>query len=356
MIKEYMKKNKIDGLRTIFGRGIFLFFIIHLNLWAFEPLIVTPYPVLGFKEIPFYDDFQKMHRQILVWYPVDPLIEGAPSANPWDMFNVAINAPVAKLPQKSSLVVLSHGYLGNPHQLSWLIRSLIHHGFTVIAIRHNDLMEGRIHANHWQRARDIKIILDQFLSNPFADYVNGNQIAIAGYSLGGTTAIWAAGGKVSKLDALIPGPEFAAIADFARISEALATLNKEMLVKDWREPRIKAAFIMAPAWSWIFDENSLAQISIPTYLIAAEADRVVVTKNNAGLFARYIPHSIYQAIPGKGDHFIFISALNDRQKKMATPNTQFDFLLQDDSSVDRSWIQLQVSEEATRFFKSIFME
>ncbi len=35
--------------------------------------------------------------------------------------------------------------------------------------------------------------------------------------------------------------------------EALPTLNKEMMGKDWREPRVKAAFVMAPAWSWIFD-------------------------------------------------------------------------------------------------------
>jgi predicted dienelactone hydrolase len=354
MIRGYMKKDKINWLRTILHRGVFLLFLMPLTLWAFEPLAVTPYPVVGFKEIPFYDDFQKMHRQILVWYPVDAFIEGSPSTNPWDVFNVAINAPAAKLHQKTPLVVLSHGYMGNPHHLSWLIRSLVHQKFTVIAIRHNDLIEGRVHANHWQRARDIKVILDQFLSNPFADFVNGSQIAVAGYSLGGTTAIWVAGGRVTKLDALIPGPEFASIAEFARIEEALTTLDKEMLTKDWRDPRIKAAFIMAPAWSWLFDENSLAQISIPTYLIAAEADRVLVTKNNAVFFARHIPHSIYQAIPGKGDHFIFISALNDRQRKMATSNTQLDFLLLDDSSVDRSWIQLQVSEEATRFFNSVF--
>lgn len=349
-----MRKDKIDWLKHIFFKAIFLIFFFPLALWAFEPLIVTPYPVVGFKEILFYDEFQKMQRQILVWYPVDALTEGVPSTNPWDVFNVAVNAPVARLQLKTPLIVFSHGYMGNPHQLSWLIRSCVHHGFTVISIQHNDLINGHIHANHWQRARDIKVILDQFLSNSFADFVNANQIAVTGYSLGGTTAIWVAGGRTTKLDNMIPSSEFASIADFVRLEEVLPTLNKEMLSKDWREPRIRAAFIMAPAWSWIFDEQSLSQISIPTYLIASEDDKVVVAKSNAGFFARHIPHAIYQSILGKASHFIFISALNDRQRKMLTSNPQVDFLLMDDSSIDRSWIQLQISEEATRFFNSVF--
>ncbi len=340
--------------REIFPNYLLILLFFPLALIAFEPYPVTPYPVLGFKEVPFFDHFQQINRQLLVWYPVDPQVVGAPSAYPWDTFHVAMNATPAKTPTKRPLIVLSHGYMGNPHHLSWLIREFVHQGFMVIGIRHTDLIDGKIHANHWQRARDIKIILDQFFSNSLSDFVDENQIGIAGYSLGGTTSIWVAGGRTTKLDNLMPGPEYAALREFMRANEVLSTLNKDMMGKNWRDPRIKAAFVMAPAWSWLFDETSLTTISIPVYLIAAEADRVLVTKNNAGFFARHIPHALYQTIPGKADHYIFISALNERQRKLVDPTAQFDFLLEDDASIDRTWIQLQVAEEATRFFQSVF--
>jgi predicted dienelactone hydrolase len=125
-----------------------------------------------------------------------------------------------------------------------------------------------------------------------------------------------------------------------------------MMAKDWRDERVKAAFIMAPGWAWIFDEESLRRIPIPTYLIAASADTVLVAKNNAGFFARSIPKALYQEIPGKADHYIFISALNDRQKKRADPEGRLTYLSEDDVSVDRTWIQLQLVEQAVGFFES----
>lgn len=185
--------------------------------------------------------------------------------------------------------MISHGYLGNPHQLSWLIRGLVHEGYTVAAIHHLDLVEGRLHADHWKRARDITTFLNAFFANPLSQNVNRDKIGVAGYSLGGTTSIWLAGGRTNRLDSLVPGPEFANPREFSRADEALQTLDKQMMSRNWRDPRIKAAFIMAPAWSWLFDEESLHSISIPVYLIAAEADDVIVTKNNAGFFARHIP-------------------------------------------------------------------
>jgi predicted dienelactone hydrolase len=230
----------------------------------------------------------------------------------------------------------------------------VHEGFIVIAIRHNDLMEGKVHANHWLRAKDIKMIIDQFFASPMGEFAHANEIGVAGYSLGGTTAIWVAGGRTTKLDTLIPGSEYADLREFRLADQALPGLNKEMMNKDWRDPRIKAAFVMAPAWAWLFDESSLERISIPTYLIAAEADQVVITKNNAGFFARHIPHAIYQTIPGKVGHYIFISALNERQRKLADLTGRFDFLFQDDATVDRAWLQLQIGEEATKFFHSVF--
>ena len=132
---------------TFLLKKIFVFFFFPLLLYAFEPHRVTPYPVVGFKEIPLDGEAQTSRRHILVWYPVDAQVGGVPSDDPWDLFNVAVNASPAQLPEKFPLIVISHGYLGNPHNLSWLIRNLVYHRFVVIGIRHMDLIEGQVHAN-----------------------------------------------------------------------------------------------------------------------------------------------------------------------------------------------------------------
>lgn len=327
-----------------------------MSLIGFVPKPVTPYPVVGYREVSFFDDFHKVNRNLLIWYPVNPLLPGTNSKSDWDVFKVALEAPPIEAKKKMPLVVISHGYTGNPHQLSWLINGLVHRRFIVIGIQHLDLIHGKAHVNHWQRPMDVKMIIDQFSKDSLAEAADLNKIAIAGFSLGGTTSIWAIGGKAEKLDSLKPGPEYAAPEDFVRIEETLKTFKKDKMASDWRDKRVKAAFIMAPAWAWLFSEESLQKIKVPTYLIAAAEDKVLVTKNNAGFFARNIPHSIFQEIPGKGNHYIFISALNANQRKKVNPKGELNFLFEEDASIDRRWIQLQVVEEAARFFRSVFKE
>ncbi len=338
-------------IRKIRQQILFLLLVFPFTLIAFEPQLVTPYPVVGYQELSFFDELQKMQRQALVWYPINPQVPGEPSKNSWDLFHIAINAPPLQTKIKRPLIVISHGYTGTPHQLSWLIRRLVYEGFFVLAIQHLDLIQGKINSNLWQRPLDIKTLLDQFFASSLAEAVNKNYIAIAGYSLGGTTAIWLAGGRVADLDAVLSNPDLPPL-----IQLALPTLNKDMMGKDWRDARIKAAFVMSPAWGWVFAEESLAKISIPTYVIAGTEDHILGTRNQAAIFARHIPRSIYQMIPGKTGHFIFVSALNEKKMQAVNPSGQINFLLVDDASIDRSWIQFQVAEEAVKFFKSVFIE
>lgn len=335
---------------------LILALILPFTSMAFEPTPVTPFPVLGYQQQSFFDDLQKTKRTLLAWYPIDAGNPGVDSDSPWDVFKVAINAPPKTNTSKMPVVVLSHGYLGNPHQLSWLILGLVHHGFIVISIQHRDLIDGKVHANHWQRANDVKLMIDQFLKSPLAAISQLDHIGIAGFSLGGTTSLWVSGGRTTKLDSLIPSADFASPDEFIHADEALPTINKELMAKEWQDLRVKAAFIMAPAWAWLFDEESLKKITIPTYIIASAADKVLVTRNNAEWFAKRIPHSIYQAIPGNGNHYIFISMLNDPKKKKADPKGELNFLFDEDTDVDRQWIQQQVCEEAVRFFISSFSQ
>lgn len=334
-------------------KQIFLILILFpYYVISFEPKPITPYPVVGYKEIHFFDEFQMAKRNLLIWYPVDPDLPGSPSKDPWDLFQIALNAPFAYSKEKMPVIILSHGYTGSPHQLSWLIRGLVHYGFIVLAIQHLDLDDGKAHANHWRRAVDVGLIINEFTANPVSKQADLGRIGIAGFSLGGTTAVWVAGGRSTKLESLIPGPDYAAPEDYVRANEALPGLNKELMSKDWRDPRVKAAFVMAPGWAWLFDEKSLQNISIPMYFVAAAADKVLVTKNNAGFFAKHTPHAYYQEISGKANHYIFISMLAEGKRKKVDPSRQLGFLFEEDASINRPWIQFQVVDEAVKFFRS----
>jgi predicted dienelactone hydrolase len=311
---------------------------------------VTPYPVVGYIEFPFFDEFHQQTRSLLVWYPVEPLTAGEESPNEWDLFKVALNAPIASSKEKMPVVIISYGYGGTPHQLSWLIKHLIYNNYIVLATQHLDLQNGKPHGNHWQRPKDIHTIIDLFSSKALSSSANLNKIGMAGFSLGGTTAIWLVGGRATKLETIAPGSDYASPEEFRDIDLVLPSLDRDKMSQDWRDNRIKAAFIMAPAWAWIFDEQSLKAVSIPTYVIASSADNVLVTSNNAGFFAKNIPGSSYQTISGEANHYVFISALNEIKRKKANFPPKLNFLIEDSPTVDRNWIQFQVAEEAVNFF------
>ncbi len=147
----------------------YLILIFPGMLLGFEPYPVTPYPVVGYEEVPFQDNGDQLSRNLLIWYPVNPQIEGTASKNPWDVVNVAMGAPPQTSEAKMPVIVVSHGYGGNPHQLSWLIRQLVYGGYIVLGIHHLDLSN---QGNTWKRPQDISTLIDRFTAHPMANYAN----------------------------------------------------------------------------------------------------------------------------------------------------------------------------------------
>jgi predicted dienelactone hydrolase len=328
---------------------VILFFLFN-SLSAFQPHPITSHPVVGYKEISFFDESYQQSRKILIWYPIEPGTKGIPSPNHWDVFDIAVDAPISNPQFKKFLIIVSHGYGGSPHQLSWLINKLVYNDHIVLGIQHLDELNGKPQINIWKRAQDIHTLLDRFVLQPFANFTDLNRIGIAGYSIGGTTGIWLTGGISTRLDPFVPGPNDAYPEEFSGIEQALPSLDKKKMVQNWKDRRIKAAFLMAPAWGWIFDKNSLQKITIPTYIVASNADNVLVTQNNAGFFSKNIPASTYQLIPDQVSHYIFISIPKEKDKLPSNLN----FLITDAPSVDRQWIQFEVAKDASDFFQSIF--
>lgn len=313
-----------------------------------RPHAITTYPVVGYREISFFDKTLQMPRLALIWYPVEPHVKGSVSPNPWDIFKIALNSSIAHPKTKKPVIILSSGYKCSSHQLSWLTNQLVYNGYIVLGIEHVDALKGKPQINHWKRAQDIHTALDQFASDSFSEAADFHQVGIAGFSLGGTTAIRVIGGTSTRLDPFAPKPSDAYIEEFDPIDET--TLDRKKMAQDWTDSRIKAAFLMAPAWGWIFDKKGLQTIHIPTYIIAPVADHVLITQKNAGFFAKNIPHAVYQIIPGPANHFIFIA--EPREKKRVP--SKLKPLITDHPDVDRRWMQFEVAEKAVAFFHAMF--
>jgi len=296
--------------------------------------------VLGYEELPFLD------RQIFIWYPTEQAA-GSSSKSIWDSFLVAQNAPIAKSQIKKPVVVVSHGWNGQPNQLSWLIEKLVSQNYIVLGIEHQDIG----HINHWKRAQDVSAILDAFTAQAnIRSAADLDKIGIAGFSLGGTTAILLEGGRATRLDAVVPNEAVASSEQFGKVAALLPTLDQRKMTQDWKDSRIRAAFIMAPAWAWLFNEESLQTISVPTCLVAPAADQIVNTEKNAGFFAEHISKAQYEILPGEANHFVFVKILNESQcEKLGYP--PFYGM---PASLDRAALQEKIAHMALAFFNASY--
>ncbi|MFV1851146.1 MAG: alpha/beta hydrolase family protein [Thalassospira sp.] len=133
-----------------------------------------------------------------IWYPADTFIYRAPvnKSAIWKSIDAYIGAAIE--PGKHPLVVLSHGSGGNMDAIGWLSSELAMRGAMVLAVNHPGTTSGdsspRRTTELGVRAKDIHAALDQVLENPeFAPYIDTDQIAAAGFSLGGTTVLNLAG-------------------------------------------------------------------------------------------------------------------------------------------------------------------
>ncbi len=191
-----------------------------------------------------------------IWYPADSRAE-APTASIDLVFTrLALPGVLASpeaAPGSFPLVVFSHGNGGVRFQSWFLMQALASHGFVVAAPDHagNTALDaiagtsdplGVAAAN---RPRDVSFVIDQMLGrdgdpeDPLHERIDERNIAVAGHSFGGFTALATAAGFV-----------------------------------DYRpDPRVDAIVPIAPATG--FSDAELASIDVPTLLMGGTSDTVV---------------------------------------------------------------------------------
>jgi predicted dienelactone hydrolase len=298
---------------------------------------------------------EERRRPVLteVWYPVEEGAHAESVAGLWVRCPEARDAPLQICEKKKyPLVVMSHGNCGDRTNISWLAEILAAKGYIVAAMDHhgntwnNNIADCFIKI--WERPRDVSFVIDELLTNSrFAPYIDHKRIGFVGYSLGGMTGLWIAGGKLSHFDKI----DLSAIPS----DQIPKTLTPDMLdlidfapaKVSYRDARVGAVFLMAPALVNLFDLKSLSSIQVPVHIIASDGDTIVPADTNAKVLAGKIGKSIMTLIPGGGSHYIFLNEVTRGGKMMLDKS-----VVTDPPHLSRKDIHENIGSLAIEFFNA----
>jgi dienelactone hydrolase len=185
--------------------------------------------------------------------------------------------------QRFPLVIVSHGYPGSRHFLSYLTENLASKGYVVAAIDHTDSVSGAVRpfiSTLLNRSNDQLFVLASVekLAQSHESFLFGllqeNNAAIVGYSMGGYGALISAGAGLSaasNLNKVVPGNY---LADWNRSSAKFKGLERSSLkaivaIAPWGE--------QPPYSAW--DAESLSAVKVPSLFIVGDHDDVAGYEN-----------------------------------------------------------------------------
>ncbi|XQQ07325.1 MAG: alpha/beta hydrolase [Leptolyngbya sp. IPPAS B-1204] len=199
------------------------------------------------------------------------------------------------------LVVISHGFGADRRFLGYLAYHLASHGLTVVALEHPGSNVAWLTGNSFGQSRttlknnllpatefldrpqDVSFVLDRLNRlNQFSSTLHGKfnteEVTVIGHSLGGYTALALAGAKLS-LEHLQqfcndPNPVVFSPADLLQCSAADLTNAQADAQESLRDPRVVQTIVLNPAIGRLFDPKSLAQVTVPTLMLAGTDDTI----------------------------------------------------------------------------------
>lgn len=284
----------------------------------------------GYSEVRLYDASLDIAFPMIVMYPTERpeqevqlgpyLIKAARDAEP--------------LEGKFPLVLISHGSGGSPLLYRTLARHLARNGFVVGLPEHpynnrsDNSLEGTVQ-NLANRPRHLRMAVDWFFEQErISRYLIPDVVSVIGHSMGGYTALAAAGG--------IP-------ASFPQ--ESVDGQSRTVAVTPDR--RIQSLVLLAPAAVWFRAEGALQAVDLPILLLNAEHDPYTPSFHADIVIGGVAdPRKIqYRTVENAG-HFSFLSPY---PKSMITPA----FLpSQDPPEFDREQFHQRLNDEILHFLRS----
>jgi predicted dienelactone hydrolase len=267
--------------------------------------------------------------RITLWYPAaapeQPLDIGAPGHAVFLAGQAAADAPFADDARRPT-ILLSHGFGGSARSMAWYGTALARAGFVVVAVDHpgTNGAEGVTAEGAyapWERPRDLQAALGAVLADPeLASHIDAHRIGVTGFSLGGFTSLVEIGGRPdfdqfrafcasAERDAICD-PQIEYPVDIRKQPSVLAEPGMAAIVADQKadlsDPRVKAAFVIAPAVIQGIDFGSLRRLRKPVAIALGDADTVAPAKTNGELAAALIPGATIDVLPGVR-HYDFLS-------------------------------------------------
>lgn len=334
------------------------------SIWLIIPITALAHAVtgVGFAAIQVHDPVNGGNMSGYVFYP-SAIPKSVTSLGPYELDATANAAAIAGA---KPLVMISHGHGGSDLGHHDLATYLASHGFIVAAILHpKDNFRDSSGDGHAVvmagRPIQISATISYLLQSPrWRPLIDPGRIGVAGFSNGGYTSLLLAGAVPRFTDIirhcrLHPGdrnvctPLAQLQAQAARhgrtIQQSIDALQRSL--HRWGntdDPRVKAAFVMAP-FSSVFDAPGLARIDRPVLLYYAQDDQVLLPRYNALHIAPLLKTLVaIKMVPGAG-HYVFLSPCS-RELAREEPD-----LCTDPPGVDRAAVHRQINAAALAFFR-----
>ena len=243
--------------------------------------------------------------------------------------SVALNGAVEG--DQLALVVISHGGGGSSLTHRGLALSLAQCGFVVALLEHpgnnraDNSLEGTL-ANLENRPRHLSLAIDASFAHPLiGPALAPDKVAVIGHSMGGYTALAAAGGRPL----------------WRQDGTGQAEVRQVAVSAD---PRIGALVLLAPACGWFAYPGGLAEVDLPIMLRTAEKDALA-----AQLHAHIVQHD--ERDPRKVDAGVVANAGHHAfQSPFPASMTRADFApSQDPAGFDRIAYLHGMNEEICQF-------
>lgn len=325
-----------------------MFLRLFLSLVFLTPLFAEEY-IVGSRTVKFYDNGRNRPIVFDIWYQAKKEAPQKKRQSYWREESEARDAPIPSEIHDKPLIIFSHGNGGDRYSLLWLVHPLVKKGYVVVGVDHfgntwyNKLPEHFL--AFWHRPQDVSYVLDHLATHTeFSLLIDESRIGFFGYSLGGLTGIWLMGGQALKLQK--PTPEETKSKEFpVKISQrVIDSIDWQEAKELYFDERIKASFLIAPAFGQLFSPENLKRINVPTFIVSGTDDMLVPPAPNALYYANNIPHAKYDRIERAG-HYVFLREINPKAYRKLP-----SYLHQDAEGVDREKVHKEVSEMAISFF------
>lgn len=263
-----------------------------------------------------------------IWYPAAPTADTislniGPEDAPYMLGGrVAPDAPFAD-DQRRPVLLFSHGSMGSVATTSWFGTAMAAAGYVVIAVDHPgntadgpQTFPGML---LWrERADDLSVALRGVGEDPIlGPHVDLERVGVAGFSLGGLTALQALGGvfEGALYDAYCaanPGSPLAPPAGSPAIFDPDNGLFPEPIQAalrvppiDRSVPNVRAGLLFAPVAAGL-QPQSLAAIKVPVTLLVGSEEIITPPEGGAAAAHALIPGSTLVTVPG-ATHSSFVN-------------------------------------------------